>query len=64
MPFFILLLCILDEVECSHEINEAEAQNHGDNTHDDSHLRHILLLNKASGKGQGIRRRRDGQDHG
>lgn len=47
----------------AHEVDEAEAEHHGDDTHDDTHLGHLVLLHVTSGEGQGVRRCRDGQDH-
>lgn len=50
-------------MKCSHEVDEAKAQQHGDDAHDDTHLRHILLLHIASGEGQGVWRGGDRQNH-
>jgi len=53
-----------DDMRDAHQVDEAEAEEHGDDTHDETHARHILLLYVACGIGQGVRWCRDGQDHG
>ena len=31
-------------MKCTHQVDKAEAQYHRDDTHDDTHLRHFLLI--------------------
>ena len=54
----------LDEMEGAHQIDEAEAEQHGDDTHDDTNLSHVVLFHITSGESQSIRRGGDRQDHG
>ena len=53
----------LYDVEGTHQVYQGEAEEHGDNTHDDAYLGHLVLLHKTRGKGQRIRWSGDGQNH-
>ena len=46
----------LQQAESSHEVDKAEAERHGDDTHDDTHFCHLVLLHMACSEGQRVRR--------
>ena len=53
-----------DESGLTDEVEHGVAENHADDTHGDTRLEHIVLLDQSGREGDSVRRSRDGETHG